>query len=82
MTLARLELMSALLAARICPYLPRNCDLDFKKVTVWSDSQITLWWIRKGRTTWRTVRNLAKFTSYRVRPFGASAQAKKIQQNY
>ncbi|XP_037505893.1 uncharacterized protein LOC119382253 [Rhipicephalus sanguineus] len=57
-TLARLELMSALLAARIYRYLSSNSDLHFKKVTIWSDSQITLCWIRKEPTAWKTfVRN-------------------------
>ncbi|KAL1468658.1 hypothetical protein MTO96_041345 [Rhipicephalus appendiculatus] len=57
-TLARLELMSALLAARLYAYIIKNCDLGIGEGTFWSDSQITLCWINKDPATWKAfVRN-------------------------
>ncbi|XP_077547596.1 uncharacterized protein LOC144159783 [Haemaphysalis longicornis] len=75
-TLARLELMSAIIAARIYSYITKNCELDIEEVTFWSDSQIALCWIRKDPSTWKTfvrnrvqeIRNLTDYTRWRFCP--------------
>ncbi|KAL1480320.1 hypothetical protein MTO96_051126 [Rhipicephalus appendiculatus] len=54
-TLARLELMSALLAARLYAYIIKNCDLGIGEATFWSDSQITPCWINKDPATWQAI---------------------------
>ena len=45
-TLPRLELMAALIGARLCSFvLVSLSDLHFQQVFMWSDNQITLHWI-------------------------------------
>lgn len=57
-TLARSELMSALLASRMYEYFVKYCYLGIVDTTFWSDSQITLCWISKYPTSWKAfVRN-------------------------
>ncbi|KAH9376057.1 hypothetical protein HPB48_017663 [Haemaphysalis longicornis] len=53
-TLAKLELMSATLAARMSKYIRDNTDLNIVETHLWSDSSITLCWICKETDTWNT----------------------------
>lgn len=46
LSLPRLELTAALIAARLCSYLLKNLKVSFSNVWLWSDSKITLFWIR------------------------------------
>ena len=48
LTLPRLELMAALVGARLAKYLIRESRLCFSKLTLWSDAKCVLYWI-KGR---------------------------------
>ncbi len=62
-TIARLELMAAVILAKLVDYVIKQCtvpgsDLEVEDVHLWSDSEITLAWISKPSTTWKQfVRN-------------------------
>ncbi|KAK8765528.1 hypothetical protein V5799_031863 [Amblyomma americanum] len=57
-TLARLELSAALLASRLYQFVRSNLDMKFDKVFLWTDSMITLSWIRGNAARWKEfVRN-------------------------
>ncbi|KAK8782725.1 hypothetical protein V5799_015934 [Amblyomma americanum] len=57
-TLARLELLAALLASRLYQFVRSNLDMKFDKVFLWTDSMITLSWIRGNAARWKEfVRN-------------------------
>lgn len=57
-TLAKLELTAASLAARMSRYIKENMDLNIAETHLWMDSLITLCWVRKEAATWKTfVRN-------------------------
>jgi len=47
LTLPELELMAALTAARLAPYLQEQ--LQVTRVTLWSDSQIILHWLKSTK---------------------------------
>lgn len=57
-TLARLELMACLLAARLCRYILKTLEEQPSNVCLWSDSTIALHWIHGNSDRWQQfVRN-------------------------
>ncbi|XP_064470123.1 uncharacterized protein LOC135384870 [Ornithodoros turicata] len=57
-TLPRLELMGALIGVRIAKFLSQALSLSNLETTFWTDSTITLSWIRGDSTRWKPfVRN-------------------------
>lgn len=57
-TLSRLELMVTLLASRLYQFVKCNVNIQFNKVYLWTDSMITLSWIRGDAARWKeSVRN-------------------------
>lgn len=61
-TLPRLELLGAIIGARLCKYVTQHLDLKLSQVKLWTDSMITLHWIKSSAKQWKplSVRN-AKF---------------------
>ncbi|GBM17523.1 hypothetical protein AVEN_198026-1 [Araneus ventricosus] len=53
LTLPRLELMAALVAAKLAKYLTGMFPELCKKTFLWSDSQITLHWIKGNSRNWK-----------------------------
>lgn len=53
LTLPRLELMGALLAARLQRYLIENLHIHIQAVLLWTDSNITLHWIKGSKSKWK-----------------------------
>ena len=57
-TVARLELLGAVLLAKLAKYIVEQMNISINKVHLWTDSEITLAWIRKPGHTWKQfVRN-------------------------
>jgi hypothetical protein len=52
--LPRLELLAALVATRLLRYFCQATDCDISKAILWSDSAITLAWIRGDPKKWKT----------------------------
>ncbi|XP_003367447.1 Pao retrotransposon peptidase superfamily, partial [Trichinella spiralis] len=52
-SLPRLELMAALLCARIKKYLERELTLSIQEITCWSDSRVALAWIKGAPARWK-----------------------------
>ncbi|KRY06112.1 hypothetical protein T12_10088, partial [Trichinella patagoniensis] len=61
LSLPRLELMAALLCARLVAYVKRKADLPIRSCFCWSDSSVALCWIRSNAQRWKP------FVSNRVR---------------
>ncbi|XP_054628394.1 uncharacterized protein LOC129179316 [Dunckerocampus dactyliophorus] len=53
LTLPRLELMAALIAARMGSNLQRAMNLHPKQIRMWSDSMIAIQWIRSSASKWK-----------------------------
>ncbi|XP_035226676.1 uncharacterized protein LOC118199008 [Stegodyphus dumicola] len=53
LTLPRCELMGAVVAARLAKYLKHVLPMLSNNIIFWSDSQITLHWIRKSPNVWK-----------------------------
>ena len=53
-TLPRLELLAALVGARLLRYFGRATDIDVTTATLWTDSTVTLGWIRSEPHRWKT----------------------------
>ena len=60
-TIPRLELLAALIGTRMVKFLKKECKLNFKSITNWSDSKCTLAWISGENTT-----KLPRFVARRV----------------
>ena len=58
-TLPRLELMAALVAARLAKFIISSLKLQSTPTYIWTDSQIVLYWIH-------SLRKLPQFVSHRV----------------
>ncbi|XP_077560569.1 uncharacterized protein LOC144175361 [Haemaphysalis longicornis] len=52
-TLARLELMGALMASRLCQFIGSSLKLHIDSIHLWTDSMITLHWIRGDAARWK-----------------------------
>lgn len=52
-TLARLELMGALMASRLCQFVRASMEVHIDNVHMWTDSMITLHWIRGDAARWK-----------------------------
>ena len=58
MSIARLELMGALVLAKLTKFVLLHLKIHVDKIQMWSDSKIVLAWIRKPSETWKQfVRN-------------------------
>ncbi|KRX36007.1 hypothetical protein T05_7611 [Trichinella murrelli] len=53
LSLPRLELMAALLCARLVAYVKREADLPIRSCFCWSDSLVPLCWIRSNAQRWK-----------------------------
>ena len=67
-TLPRLELLAALLGARLLHYFCQATDIEIAKAILWSDSSVTLGWIRNDPNKWKTfvcnrVTEVLKYTT-------------------
>ncbi|KRY56245.1 hypothetical protein T03_5383 [Trichinella britovi] len=58
LSLQRLELMGALIAARLIRYVQGALRLDIRFLSCWSDSEVTLWWIRSAASQWKPTTDL------------------------
>lgn len=61
LTLSRLELMGALVAARMGNNLLKAMDMHTSQIRMWSDSMIVIQWIRSSAQRWK------QFVTNRVR---------------
>ncbi|KRX32433.1 hypothetical protein T09_6376, partial [Trichinella sp. T9] len=58
LSLPRLELMGALVAARLIAYVQGALNLNIHSLSCWSDSEVTLAWIQSAANQWKPfVRN-------------------------
>ncbi|GFT51373.1 integrase catalytic domain-containing protein [Nephila pilipes] len=53
-TLPRLELLAALMGTRLLKYFCKEVDIQPSAATLWTDSKITLSWIRSNPNKWKT----------------------------
>ncbi|GFY49345.1 transposable element Tcb2 transposase [Trichonephila inaurata madagascariensis] len=53
LSLPRLELMRAIVAARLCKYLSEIFSDICSKIHLWSDSSIVIHWIKNNSGTWK-----------------------------
>jgi hypothetical protein len=53
-TLPRLELLAALVGARLLHYFCQATSLDIAAATLWTDSTVALGWIRQDPNRWKT----------------------------
>ncbi|KRZ65356.1 hypothetical protein T10_2495, partial [Trichinella papuae] len=57
-TIPRLELIAALVSARLVTYVGKQLSLKIDEITCWSDSEVALSWIKSPAIKWKTfVRN-------------------------
>ncbi|XP_035234195.1 uncharacterized protein LOC118206027 [Stegodyphus dumicola] len=54
LTLPRLELLAALMGARLLQYFCAENNICSSNATLWSDSQVVLGWIRSDPNKWKT----------------------------
>ncbi|KRX34641.1 hypothetical protein T05_6672 [Trichinella murrelli] len=68
-TLPRLELVAALVTAKLISHVKQVIDLNMDRICCWSDSQITLCWIRNAARTWKPfVKNRVESIHELVKP--------------
>jgi len=53
-TLPRLELLAALVGARLLEYFCRETGLDIRDATLWTDATVALSWICSNASRWKT----------------------------
>jgi hypothetical protein len=53
-TLPRLELLAALVGARLLQYFCRETGMDIRNATLWTDATVVLSWIRSNPSRWKT----------------------------
>lgn len=76
LTVPKLELTAALVAARLLGYLRANLQIKFDEEFLWTDSRIALIWILGGEKRWkpyvenrvREIRTLTKISCWRHCP--------------
>ena len=52
-TLPRLELMAAVITARLCTYVKGVIDCPINRIVCWTDNSLTLHWIRGAASQWK-----------------------------
>ncbi|KAL9970153.1 hypothetical protein ACROYT_G022481 [Oculina patagonica] len=52
-TLSRLELMAAVITARLCTYVKGAIDCPISRIVCWTDNSSTLHWIRGAASQWK-----------------------------
>ena len=52
-TLPRLELMAAVITARLCTYVHNTLDCKIDRIVCWTDNSSTLHWIRGSPLHWK-----------------------------
>jgi hypothetical protein len=52
-TLPRLELMAAVITARLCTYVRNALDCQIDRIVCWTDNSSTLHWIRGSPSQWK-----------------------------
>lgn len=52
-TLPRLELLAALIGSRLLHYFAEETDFNIAQAVLWSDSRVTLGWIRSDPNRWK-----------------------------
>ena len=52
-TLPRLELMAAVITARLCSYVKGAIDCPINRIVCWTDNSSTLHWIRGAASQWK-----------------------------
>ncbi|XP_055906234.1 uncharacterized protein LOC129941590 isoform X1 [Eupeodes corollae] len=76
LTIPKLELTAALVAARLHAYLKENLRITISDTFLWSDSQIVLYWIMGSNKRWKPyvenrvkeIKALSKLSSWRHCP--------------
>ncbi|KRY42505.1 hypothetical protein T01_11252 [Trichinella spiralis] len=69
LNLPRLELMGALVAARLVHYTQRALSLPIHSITCWCDSEVALSWVRSAASRWKPfVRNRVEEIQQLVEP--------------
>ncbi|KRX64960.1 Retrovirus-related Pol polyprotein from transposon [Trichinella sp. T9] len=69
LSLPRLELMGALVAARLVHYTQRALSLPIHSITCWCDSEVALSWVRSAASRWKPfVRNRVEEIQQLVEP--------------
>ncbi|KRX33302.1 hypothetical protein T05_3576 [Trichinella murrelli] len=59
-TLPRLELMTALIAAKLVGFIKNSLAIRIKRVICWTDSQIVLSWIRSEAKNWKPFKRIQR----------------------
>ena len=59
-TFLRLELMAAVITARLCTYVKDEIDCPISRIVCWTENSSTLHWVRGSATQWKP------FVAYRV----------------
>lgn len=79
-TLPRLELLGALIGARLCNYIITHLDMEKSQVKLWTDSMITLHWIKSSAKQWKPfVEN--RVTAVEVKILQMSQQEEQMSTN-
>ncbi|KAK5986001.1 hypothetical protein GCK32_005613 [Trichostrongylus colubriformis] len=60
-TIPRLELMAAVLAAKLVRFIRKQLNIEFESVNILSDSQIALYWIHSSKQLKTFVNNRVKY---------------------
>jgi hypothetical protein len=79
-TLPRLELLAALVGARLLHYFCQATCIDITEATLWSDSTVALGWIRQNPNTYKTFvcNRVTEIQSYTT-PFPMEALSREGQ---
>jgi len=79
LTLLRLELMAALVGARLCSFVTSSLNhLHFQRILMWSGSQIALHWIKNYQCL--LLIKYSRYTSYYLMLSGNIVPLKVTQQ--
>ena len=77
-SIPELELIAALINARLVKYVERELKLPIESITCWTDSQVVLQWISKPAYSWQTfvanrvseIQNLVQPSNWKYVPSG------------
>ena len=86
-TLPRLELMAAVITARLCSYVKGAIDCPINLIVCWTDNNSsTLHWIRGAASQWKpfvaNIIALLKFSHCWIPVFGGIVRDRRIQLIY